>query len=110
MLSSSSLLKTDISVVPIKRLVTVPAVIAPETLRAVRPMSISGSMEMSKPTSATGRSSADNTISAEKVAPPPTLATPNELIEMMAMSVIMKPMSNGLIPTVGATITASIAG
>ena len=50
----------------------------PLTLRAVRPMSISGSIEISRPASATGRFIADSTISAAKVAPPPTPATPTE--------------------------------
>ena len=67
-------------------------------------------MEMSSPARATGKSRAESTISAAKVAPPPTPATPKELTVMMAMSVMMKPGSRGLTPTVGAIITASMAG
>ncbi len=52
------------------RLVTVPAAIGPLTLSAVRPMSINGSIEIGKPTSATGKSIADSTIKAANVAPP----------------------------------------
>ncbi|EWM39746.1 hypothetical protein D043_0390B, partial [Vibrio parahaemolyticus EKP-021] len=44
------------------------------------------------------------------VAPPPTPAIPNELIVMIAIRERMKFTSSGLIPIVGATITASIAG
>jgi hypothetical protein len=66
------------SVWPSTRLARVPAVMEPLTLSAVRPMSISGSIEISRPASATGRFSADSTIRAAKVAPPPTPATPTE--------------------------------
>ena len=92
------------------RLVTVPAVIEPLTFRAVRPMSISGSTEISKPASATGKSIADSTIRAANVAPPPTPATPTEPMVMMASSGSRKLTVNGSTPTVGAIMTASMAG
>ena len=44
------------------------------------------------------------------VVPPPTPATPAELTVTMPTSVAIHSGSSGLIPTVGATITASIAG
>jgi len=89
---------------------TVPAVMEPETLRAVRPMSISGSIAIKSPASATGNPSADNTTNAANVAPPPTPAIPKDASVTMKMSRIKKPGSNGLIPSVGAIITANIAG
>jgi hypothetical protein len=73
-------------------------------------MSISGSIEISRPASATGRFMADSTIRAAKVAPPPTPATPTEPTVMMAISGRMKALVNGSMPTVGAIMTASIAG
>ncbi|MNG11797.1 hypothetical protein D3C84_953650 [compost metagenome] len=91
-------------------LVIAPAVIEPFTFSAVRPMSISGSTEISNATSSTGKPMAGNTISAAKVAPPPTPATPAELRVTMATSVAIHSGSSGLMPTVGATITASMAG
>ena len=50
----------------------------PLTFSAVRPISISGSTEISSATSVTGRPIAGRTIRAAKVAPPPTPATPAE--------------------------------
>ena len=67
-------------------LVTVPATMAPLTFKAVRPMSISGSTEINSATSDTGRPIAGSTISAAKVAPPPTPATPAELSVTIATS------------------------
>src|SRR5471030_1856156 len=91
-------------------LVIAPAVIEQLTFNAVRPMSISGSTEISNATSDTGKPIAGSTISAANVAPPPTPATPAELKVTMATNVAIHSGSSGLIPTVGATITASIAG
>jgi len=73
-------------------------------------MSINGSTEISNATSDTGRPIAGSTISAAKVAPPPTPATPTELKVTIATSDAIHIGSSGLMPTVGATITASIAG
>src|SRR5471030_2793687 len=101
---------TDLSVCFSNWLVMVPAVIEPLTLSAVRPISISGSTEISKATSVTGKPIAGRTISAARVAPPPTPATPAELRVTIPTSVAIHIGSNGLIPTVGATITASIVG
>ncbi|MNI96065.1 hypothetical protein D3C73_1544490 [compost metagenome] len=89
---------------------SVPAVMEPLTFNAVRPISISGSTEISRATSVTGRPIAGSTISAANVAPPPTPATPAELTVTIPTSVAIHIGSSGLIPTVGATITASIAG
>ena len=58
----------------------VPAVIAPFTFSAVRPISINGSIEINKPTNSNGRFKVDNTTIAAKVAPPPTPAIPKEEI------------------------------
>ena len=91
-------------------LVIAPAVIEPLTFNAVRPMSISGSTEINSATSDTGKPMAGSTISAAKVAPPPTPATPAELKVTIATRVAIHSGSNGLMPTVGATITANIAG
>ncbi|MNI79283.1 hypothetical protein D3C73_1357300 [compost metagenome] len=73
-------------------------------------MSMSGSTEINNPARATGRFIVDNTIREAKVAPPPTPATPNELIMTTRIRVIMKSQLSGSIPTVGAIITASMAG
>lgn len=51
---------------------------APFTLSAVRPISMSGSMEMSKPINSSGKPNVDSTTIAANVAPPPTPAMPNE--------------------------------
>lgn len=82
----------------------------PLTLTAVRPISISGSIEINKPASPIGKFIAERTKMAAKVAPPPTPATPKELIATVTISVKIKVGSNGSIPTVGAIMTASIAG
>ena len=68
------------SVSPNSLLVTAPAVMEPLTFTAVRPMSISGSTEISSPANATGKFSVESTTSAANVAPPPTPAIPNEPI------------------------------
>ena len=52
----------------------------PLTFNAVRPISIKASTEINTPASAIGKSIADKTMMAANVAPPPTPATPNELI------------------------------
>src|SRR3990167_4712474 len=91
-------------------LVIAPAVIEPLTFNAVRPISISGSTEISNATNDTGKPIAGSTISAANVAPPPTPATPAELKVTIATSVAIHSGSSGLMPTVGATITANIAG
>ena len=67
-------------------------------------------MEISKATKVTGKPIIGKTISAAKVAPPPTPATPIELKVTTQAKVKIQIGSSGLIPTVGATITASIAG
>lgn len=103
-------MNTATSVWPIKRLATVPAVAEPLTFNAVRPMSIKGSIEINRPASATGRFMADSTISAANVAPPPTPATPMESMATTAISMAMKLNVYGSMPTVGAIITASMAG
>ncbi|MMZ66422.1 hypothetical protein D1872_289200 [compost metagenome] len=89
---------------------TRPAVIESFTFSAVRPISISGSTEMSRPASATGRFIVDSTIREAKVAPPPTPATPKELITTTRINVRMKSQLIGLMFIVGAIMTASIAG
>ncbi|MCY1425782.1 hypothetical protein D9M71_415790 [compost metagenome] len=53
---------------------------------------------------------AGSTISAAKVAPPPTPATPAELSVTMATRVAIHNGSKVSMPTAGATITASMAG
>ena len=52
------------------------------TFKAVLAISIKGSTEINKSTNPTGSPNVDNTIKEAKVAPPPTPATPNELIIM----------------------------
>ena len=82
----------------------------PFTFKAVRPISINGSIEISKATKVTGNPIAGNTIKAAKVAPPPTAVTPIELSVTIVTSCAIYKGSRRLILTVGATITASIAG
>ncbi|MNH38688.1 hypothetical protein D3C79_997640 [compost metagenome] len=53
---------------------------------------------------------AGSTISAAKVAPPPTPATPAELKVTMATRVAIHSGSKVSMPTAGATITANMAG
>ena len=65
---------------------------------------------MSSATKVTGKPNIGNTIKAAKVAPPPTPATPTELSVTTQTKVRIQIGSNGLIPTVGATITANMAG
>ena len=83
---------------------------APFTFNAVRAMSMSGSMEISSAATVTGKPRAGSTMSAAKVAPPPTPATPNELMATMATSPAMKLKLSGSTSIVGAIITASMAG
>ena len=92
------------------RPVTVPAVIEPLTFTAVRPMSISGSTEISRPASATGRFNVERTTSAAKVAPPPTPAMPNEPRVATITTDAMNEIEVGSTPALGAIIIASIAG
>ncbi len=73
-------------------------------------MSISGSTEITKPTIATGKFIAPKTIREAKVAPPPTPATPNELIVTTATNIKINCKLKTSIPTVGATMVANIAG
>ena len=80
------------------------------TLSAVRPMSINGSTDAMRPTISIGSPMVPSTIRLANVAPPPTPATPNELITMMAISMTTHVGSNTLIPTVGAMSVAIIAG
>lgn len=91
-------------------LVTIPATILPLTFVAVRAISINGSTEITKPTMATGKFIAPKTINEANVAPPPTPATPNELIVTIATNIKIKPILKTSIPAAGATIVASIAG
>lgn len=95
---------------PSVRLVTNPETMDPLTFSAVRPISISGSIEINTPAKATGRFIVDRTIKEAKVAPPPTPATPNELIMTTTINVAMKDGDSGLMPWVGAIMTASMAG
>src|SRR5699024_7876129 len=90
--------------------VKTPVVNPPLTFNAVRAISISGSIEITKPTIATRRFNTDNTIREANVATPTTPATPQDPIATTINNVKMKDGVNGSIPTVGATMTASIAG
>src|SRR5699024_632926 len=90
--------------------VNTPVVMPPLIFNAVRAISIIGSIEINKPTIAIGRFNVDNTISEANVAPPPTPATPNELIATTINNMAINDGVYGVMPTVGATITASIAG
>ncbi|NOX69802.1 MAG: sulfite exporter TauE/SafE family protein [Gammaproteobacteria bacterium] len=85
-------------------------VIEPFTFNEVRAMSINGSIEISNATSAIGKPMAGNTTNAANVAPPPTPATPNELMATIPMSEIINAGSSGLMPILGAIIVANIAG
>src|SRR5690606_6199708 len=108
--AASAAPKIPMSVWPSSRLVTAPAVIDPLTLIAVRPMSISGSTEISRPARATGRLSVDSTISAANVAPPPTPAMPNDPSVATITSDTRNAGDVGSTPALGAIITASMAG
>ena len=99
----------SVSSSPDMRAVVTPAVMEPLTFTAVRPMSISGSTDISSPASAIGKLSADSTRIAANVAPPPTPATPNELIATITTNVTRN-CGQLVCPTEGAIITASIAG
>src|SRR5690625_3695063 len=72
--------------------VTTPAKILSLTFRAVRAISIIGSTDTIKPIISIGRSNAPNTISAAKVAPPPTPATPKD---ETATTTIIVPQTSG---------------
>ena len=87
-----------------------PAVIEPLTFVAVRPMSMSGSTEISSPARATGRLSADSTTSAANVAPPPRPAMPTEPRADTVITELMNDHEVASTPALGAIITASIAG
>ena len=65
--------------------VTTPESIESLTFNAVLPISISGSTEISRPASPTGKPKDERTISAANVAPPPTPATPKELINKLLL-------------------------
>ena len=106
----SSAVKTAMSVCPNQRLVTVPAVIEPLTLMAVRPMSMSGSTEISRPASATGRFRLESTTSAANVAPPPTPAMPIEPMVATATTEARNDSDVGSMPALGAIMMASIDG
>ncbi|CSB29736.1 Uncharacterised protein [Vibrio cholerae] len=67
-----------------------PAVIEPDTLSAVRAISISGSIEIKSAAIVTGKPMAGSTIRAAKVAPPPTPAIPKELMVIIAISDTIK--------------------
>ena len=82
--------KIDLSVSRKIWLVIVAAVIAPFTFKAVRPMSINGSIDISNATSVTGSPIVGRTIKAANVAPPPTPATPIELNVTMPTSVAIQ--------------------
>ena len=68
-------IKFSLSKLPVKCAVPVPANIESLTFRAVRPISIIGSIEINTPANATGKFKVDNTRIEAKVAPPPTPAT-----------------------------------
>ncbi len=87
-----------------------PATMESLTLSAVRPMSMSGSTEAIRPTISMGRPMVPSTMRLAKVAPPPTPATPNELITMMAIMPTTHVGSNTSMPTVGAMSVAIMAG
>ena len=72
-------------------------------------MSIRGSIEIKTPANATGKFSVDKTNIDANVAPPPTPATPNELIITTATNVTINCKSIFTCAT-GATMIASIAG
>ena len=82
----------------------------PFTLRAVRAMSINGSIEINRAATVTGKPIAGSTMNAANVAPPPTPATPKELIAIIPTRPAMNDGSNGSMPMLGATMVASIAG
>src|SRR6056297_2393013 len=94
---------------PRNRPVSTPAVIAPLTFSAVRAMSMSGSMEISSAATVTGKPMAGSTMNAAMVAPPPTPATPKELMAMIPTSPAMNDGLMGSTPMLGAIITASMA-
>ena len=81
---------------PMFREETTPANMLSLTFVKVRIMSMTGSTEMTRPAIVTGKFSAPNTIKAAKVAPPPTPATPKELIVTTKINVNTKPMLNQL--------------
>lgn len=83
---------------PSVRLVTSPDTIDPLTLSAVRPISISGSTDINTPAKATGKFIVERTIKEANVAPPPTPATPNELIITTSIKVTMNDGDKGFIP------------
>ena len=87
-----------------------PATMESLTLRAVRPMSMSGSTDARTATTSIGSPIVPNTMSEANVAPPPTPATPNELMATTAMSGTKNVGDSTSMPTVGATMVASIAG
>src|SRR5690625_128848 len=89
---------------------TTPANMEPLTFTIVLPISITGSIAINRPTKPTGRPIAERTVRPAKVAPPPTPAIPKEANVVTIISWIRKAGSNGLIPTAGAIITATIAG
>ena len=80
------------------------------TFVSVRIMSMTGSTEMTSPAIVTGKFMAPRTIKAAKVAPPPTPATPKELIVTTKINVNTKPMLVTSMPKVGATMVANMAG
>ena len=107
---ASSLLKVSLSKLSKALDVSVPATMLPLTFKAVLPMSMSASTEISIPARATGKFSEERTIKAANVAPPPTPAIPNELIPIIKTSGTIKLIVKGSMPTVGAIMTASMAG
>ena len=73
-------------------------------------MSMSGSTEARSPTISMGSPMVPSTMSEANVAPPPTPATPNELITTTATSPATNVGENTSMPTVGAMMVASMAG
>lgn len=65
---------------PVILAVAVPANIESLTFNAVLPISINGSTEINTPAKAIGKFNVESTSIAANVAPPPTPATPNELM------------------------------
>ena len=100
----------DVGRVLSNRCVTVPATIDPLTFSAVLAISINGSIEINSATKVIGNPIAGKTTSAAKVAPPPTPAIPKELTVVIKIKGARNDKLKGSMPTVGAIITASIAG
>lgn len=71
---------------------------------------MSGSTDARTATTSMGSPIVPSTMSEANVAPPPTPATPNELMATTTMSGTKNVGDSTSMPTVGATMVASIAG